>query len=314
MCHNVQEGSASMDIHTQQLRHFMELAKCLNFTRAAMNLYIAQPALSQQIADLEKQLGVTLFERTSRSVTLTPAGEILQKACPEILNRINSVQQQLLSAQAGLRGSLKIGYLSAFQSTLPKLVQKYRDLYPDVAVELFLGSIKETRTALRSQDADIIFTAVHPEMREEDNTLTRRTLWQEGMCLVMRRDHPFALSGGRDYALLHDSVFSLLDDETVPGFQRLVQNICAETGIPLNHVTTSKSWGPIGIQMETGMAVSIFSTHDSEQFCAYHKELVSFPIRDNCLTFCSVWNPKSKNAALPLFLDILDSMLDSTAG
>lgn len=296
-----------MDIHTQQLRHFMELAKCLNFTRAAMNLYIAQPALSQQIADLEKQLGVTLFERTSRSVSLTPAGEILQKACPEILNRINSVQQQLLSAQAGLRGNLKIGYLSAFQSVLPKLVQKYRDLYPDVAVELFLGNIKETQTALRSQDADIIFTAIHPEMVPEDSTVIRQTLWQEGMCLVLRSDHPFALSGGQDYALLRDSVFSLLDDETVPGFQRLVQKLCSEAGIPLNHVTTCKTWGPIGIQMETGMAVSIFSTHDSEQFCAYHKDLVRFPIRDNCLSFCAVWNPHSKNAALPLFLDVMES-------
>lgn len=299
-----------MDIHTQQLRHFMELAKCLNFTKAAMNLYIAQPALSQQIADLEKQLGVTLFERTSRSVSLTPAGEILQKACPEILNRINSVQQQLLSAQAGLRGNLKIGYLSAFQSVLPNLMQKYRELYPDVAVELFFGSMKETQTALRDQDADIVFTAVHPEMYDEDKALTCRTLWQEGMCLVLRKDHPFALSGGQDYSLLRDSVFSLLDDDTVPGFQRLVQKICGDAGIPLNHVTTSKSWAPIGIQMETGMAVSIFSTHDSEQFCAYHKELVSFPIRENCLTFCAVWNPKSKNAALPLFLDILDSTLD----
>ena len=64
------------------MRYFMELAKCLNFTKAAANLYVAQPTLSQQIAELESQLGVTLFNRNSRNVTLTPAGKILQEAYP----------------------------------------------------------------------------------------------------------------------------------------------------------------------------------------------------------------------------------------
>lgn len=302
-----------MDIHTQQLRHFMELAKCLNFTKAAMNLYIAQPALSQQIADLEKQLGVTLFERTSRSVTLTPAGEILQKACPDILNKISNVHQQLLSAQAGLRGNLKIGYLSSFQAGLPKAVQKYREYYPDVAVELFVDNLKEMQNALRSQDADIIFTLLHQDINFERKDFSHRVLWQEGLCLVMRKDHPFALSNGQDYSLLRDDTFCILDDETVPGLQRLVQRICGEIGLPLTKVTTCKSWGPIAIQIETDNVISLFSTRDSDFLCTYQEDLVSFPIKDNCLTYCAIWNPRSKNAALPLFLDVLESILNNAA-
>lgn len=83
-----------MNINTQQLHYFMELANCLNFTRAAANLYVAQPTLSQQIAELEAQLGVTLFIRNSRSVTLTPAGTILYAALPDIGSRFLDVQQQ----------------------------------------------------------------------------------------------------------------------------------------------------------------------------------------------------------------------------
>ena len=301
-----------MDIHTQQLRHFMELAKCLNFTKAAMNLYIAQPALSQQIADLEKQLGVTLFERTSRSVSLTPAGEILQKSCPEILNRMDSIHQQLLSAQAGLRGNLKIGYISSFQPFLPKILQKHQTLYPDVSVELFCDSIKEIQTALRNQDADIIFTVLHAETQQEVRDYARRDFWQEGLCLVLRKDHPFALSGGKDYSLLRDSTFSLLDDDTVPGFRHLMNRLCGEIGLPMTKVTTCKSWSPIAIQMDTGSAVSVFSTRDSNLFCSYHENLVNFPIQENCLTYCALWNSKSKNAALPLFLDVLESTLSGT--
>lgn len=80
-----------MNVNTQQMRYFMELARCLNFTRAAANLYVAQPTLSQQIAELEAQLGVTLFIRNSRSVALTPAGEILYKSYPNLEAQIAQV-------------------------------------------------------------------------------------------------------------------------------------------------------------------------------------------------------------------------------
>jgi len=301
-----------MDIHTHQLRYFLELAKCLNFTKAAMNLYIAQPALSQQIADLEKQLGVTLFERTSRSVSLTAAGALLQKAAPDILSRLESVHQQLRSAQAGLRGNLKIGYLSSFQSGLSGLMGKYRESYPDVAVELFCGSIREMQTAILSQNADIVFSVLHQDMLDEIGRLSKKDLWQEGMCLVMRKNHPFALSGGQDYSLLQNTRFILMDDSFVPEFRNMVHRICAERSIPISEITTSKSGGPIVIQLETGMDASFFSTRDSNNICAYHSDLVSFPVAENCLSFCAVWDPKSKNPALPLFLDTLDSMVIHT--
>lgn len=296
-----------MDIHLQQLRYFMELAKQLNFTKAAMNLYIAQPALSQQIADMEKQLGVTLFERTSRSVSLTPAGEILQKAAPDLLTKMDSIHQRLLSAQAGLLGNLKIGYLSAFQSGLPRVLQNYQAFYPDVALDLFCGNIREMRTAIRNQDADIVLTVLPTDMTAELSDLAHYDLWQEDLCLLMRKDHPFALSGGQDYSLLQEDTFCLLDDEVVPDYPRLVSYTCNELGLSISKITTCKSWSPILIQVETGMAVSIFSATNSNHFCTYQTDLISFPIKRNCLNYCAVWNPQSKNAALPLFLDVLES-------
>lgn len=299
-----------MDIHTQQLRHFMELAKCLNFTKAAMNLYIAQPALSQQIAELEKQLGVTLFVRTSRSVSLTPAGDILKKACPEILNTINGVQKQLLSAQAGLLGNLTIGYLGSFHAVLPMIVQEYRDIYPDVEVNLFLGNAKELQDALRNQNADIVFTSILQDSTIEDTVFAQRTIWQEGLSLVLRKDHPFVLSGGHDYSLLRNNTFCLLDDENSPGFRHLVQRVCQDIGLPIMEVTTTPTWSPIAIQIEAGMAISILPSRISDLICSYQEQLVAIPIQENCMTYDIVWNPNSKNAALPLFLDVLETTLD----
>lgn len=289
----------------------MELAKCRNFTKAAMNLYIAQPALSQQIAELEKQLGVTLFERTSRSVSLTPAGEVLKEACPEILNKINSVQQQLLSAQAGLRGNLTIGFLSAFRSVLPGIVKKYRECYPDVEVNLVFGTPREIQDALRSQNADIIFTLAHDGL--ESNGVNQRIFWREPLSLLVRKDHPFALSGGWDYSLLRDDTLCIIDDETVPGFRNLVQSVCVDAGIPITKATTSSTWESIAVQVETGMAVSIFSAGHADAICSGFPNQVAIPIREDCMIYCAEWNPDSKNAVIPLFLDVVESVLDNTA-
>ena len=92
----------------------MELAKCLNFTRAAANLYVAQPTLSQQIAELETQLGVPLFTRNSRTVTLTPAGKILYDSIPDLSARITQIQQHMRLTAAGFSGSLNLGFLGNF--------------------------------------------------------------------------------------------------------------------------------------------------------------------------------------------------------
>ena len=296
-----------MDIHLQQLRYFLELANQLNFTKAAMNLSIAQPALSQQIADLEKQLGVTLFERTSRSVSLTPAGEILKKAAPALLAKINTIHKQLLSAQAGMLGNLKIGYTSSFQTGLPNVLKNHETFYPDVAVELFCGTIRDMQTAILNQDADVVFSVLHDEMSFLHRGLAHKLLWQEDLHFIMRRDHPFALSGGTDYSLLQDSTFCLLDDNCIPDFGSLVHSIFDEIGFSAKTITTSYTWGPILIQLENKNAVSVFSTHDCSQFCSYNKELISFPIKKNCLSFCVIWDPKSTNAALPLFLDVVET-------
>ena len=291
----------------------MELANCLSFTKAALNLYITQPTLSQQITDLEKQLGVTLFDRTTRSVSLTPAGKLLKESCPELLAKMAGLRQQLLSAQAGLLGNLTIGYLCSFQTVLPMIVQEYREFYPDVEINLLLGTSKEMQDALRNQNADIVFTSILQDSSIEDTVFAQRTIWQEGLSLVLRKDHPFVLSGGQDYSLLHSDTFCLLDDENIPGFRHLVQSVCQDIALPITDVTTSTTWSPIVVQIEAGMAVSILPSRSSDLICTHQEQLVAIPIWENCMTCSAVWNPNSKNATLPLFLDVMESTLDNVA-
>lgn len=302
-----------MDINTRQLRYFMELAKCLNFTKAAMNLYLAQPALSQQIADLEKQLGVTLFERNSRSVTLTPAGEILQSACPEILSKLDDVQQQLLRAKAGLRGCIKIGYLAVFQPIIAAVLQDFRRQYPDIALEFYSGSLKEVKTALDNGDIDIAFAWINKSRLPQEHAPAYSILWQEDLCIAVSKVHPFTESGGTDYSLLENETFIMVDDYASLGFTDMAQEAAKERGIVIKKQVNCKPFSSIIMQVEAGMGVSILpGWMRSYSFCA-PESIAYFPIKRKCMDFGIAWYSDSKNAVLPLFMDMLDKALNPPA-
>lgn len=279
-----------------------------------MNLYIAQPALSQQIAELEKQLGVTLFERNSRSVTLTSAGEILQAACPDILNKLDSVQQEMLCAQAGLRGSLKIGYLYVFQPLLPSVVQKFRKLYPDVALEFYSGNLKELEIALENRDIDLAFSWINETDIPANSPVAYQLLWHEDLCIAVQKDHPFARSGGKDYTLLKDETFVLIDESTSPGFQYMARKASTEAGFLIKNKITSKEFTSIIVQVEAGIGVSILPSGIKSFGVCANENIAFIPIQKDGMSFGVIWFNDSRNAVLPLFLDLLEKTVDALSG
>ena len=94
----------------KQLRYFLQVAEYLNFSRAAEQLYISQPALSYQIAELERELGVELFVRDRRKVYLTPAGKALLEPARELLSRAEGLPQVARQSSGGPGGHLRIAY------------------------------------------------------------------------------------------------------------------------------------------------------------------------------------------------------------
>src|SRR5258708_34272009 len=98
-----------MEIH--QVRYFCAIVRTGSFTRAAEQLGIAQPSLSQQIRVLEKQVGTPLFERLGRSVRLTASGEALRQRALDILQQVAAAESSLANLQEGVRGRLRIGVI-----------------------------------------------------------------------------------------------------------------------------------------------------------------------------------------------------------
>ncbi|WP_328916401.1 MULTISPECIES: LysR family transcriptional regulator [unclassified Streptomyces] len=143
------------DLEVRQLRYFVAVAEELHFGRAAERLGMAQPPLSRAIRELERQLGVTLMERTTRRVALTSAGEILLRDARTALDAVTAAARRTRRAgqpEPGLRLALKADYDGGL---LPQIFAAYQNEAAALPVELMLGGRGDQEPALRDGSADI---------------------------------------------------------------------------------------------------------------------------------------------------------------
>lgn len=126
-----------MNIELRQLRYFIAVAEEMHFGRAAVKLHMTQPPLSQTIMALEAALGANLFTRSTRSITLTPAGLALLPEAKKLLQQAQSLQQLVQRTASGASGFLSLAFVSiADYSILPPYLSQFRSTHPDVHIEL----------------------------------------------------------------------------------------------------------------------------------------------------------------------------------
>lgn len=141
------------------LRHFVAAAEALHIGRAADSLGIAQPALSQQIRALEAELGVRLFHRANRRVTLTEAGRIFLAEARQILTASDRAVRLAREAERGTAGELHIGYNGSvvFEPRLRHLLERFRAATPDVTLTMHENAVETLLADLQATRLDIAF-------------------------------------------------------------------------------------------------------------------------------------------------------------
>jgi DNA-binding transcriptional LysR family regulator len=148
-------------MNERQLQYVVAIAETGSFTAAAERCYTAQSALSQQIARLEAHLGVRLFDRTSRSVRLTEAGQILLPVAQQILDDMNRARDAVRSVSGIVRGPLRLGatQTAARILNLIQLLADYNRQHADVDLSVTIGPGLELISAIGSGDLDVAFAA-----------------------------------------------------------------------------------------------------------------------------------------------------------
>ncbi len=145
----------------RHLRYFVAVATDLHFGRAAARLYVSQPALSQQILNLEAELGVSLFVRDRRRVELSPAGVTLLPEAQAILDRVDAATALVRSVGAGSRGRLRVAVTPSLPGGMVEaVVEEFRHRYTDIDFELGSGTTSQNLSALRRGTMQLV--VVHP--------------------------------------------------------------------------------------------------------------------------------------------------------
>lgn len=211
-------------IDARLLAIFCAAAEELHFGRAAARLFMSQPPFSQRIKQLETLVGVALFVRTTRSVQLTAAGQVMHERARQILADTESMLRTVRQAARGEAGSLVIGLTpSAACSPLANELHHYRIAHPEVELDLLEMNSNVMGAALRQRIIDVAL--MRPSNLDADIQSTE--VYEEPMVLAIRRDHP--LAGLRRVKLEQIADIPLIGyvESISPYFRKMLQSMFA---------------------------------------------------------------------------------------
>ena len=282
----------------RQLRYFLTLAECLNYSRAAERLNITQPPLSRQIATLEKKLNVRLFDRHHLGVSLTHSGTIFQKDAAAIVKAYDQACRNARFAATGENGELSVGFMMhAAYSTIPGLTRGMTHNHPGVKLHLHEatpGSLVDDIIDGR-YDVGLVFNP------GEVNALQSLALWREKLCLAVNARHPLArkqIIVPRDLhkepliatpypvaPMLRNAIDRYFQDNHVEAYYRL------ETQLQQTIISF--------VAEELGIALVPESVQKLNYADVVYRQLEKSPTIEQAL----IWRGDNKNPALAVFLE-----------
>ena len=209
----------------RHLRYFLCVANELHFGRAAKKLHIAQPPLSQQIRQLEEELGLQLFERTKRRVQLTAAGAVFANAMQSVMNQIEQGVQAAQQASRGELGQLTIGFVSsAAYNVLPPILQTFRARFPQVKLTLHELTTAQQQQWFQTGQIDVGFA--RPPI--QDDSIDWRILLRESLVVALPDDHPLAKQGKVSQSEIANEPFILFPRHASPGLYDHIISLCRQ--------------------------------------------------------------------------------------
>ena len=213
----------SIDMELRHLRYFLAIVAERHFTRAAQRLGIAQPPLSQQIRQLEEEVGTPLFARTPRGVTLTAAGEAFRPHAEAALREVDRARTAARRVEQGDLGTIRVGFTSAasLNPLVPGAISAFRIAHPDVELRLFVQPTTPLLAQLSQDQIDVAFVRPTPTERQSLRAipLPDERLWialPSGHRLATRkrlrleelRNEPFILYPRANGSLLYDTIIA----------------------------------------------------------------------------------------------------------
>jgi DNA-binding transcriptional LysR family regulator len=213
----------------RHLRYFVAVARELSFTKASRQLRVAQPALSRQIQQLEEELGVRLLDRDRHGTKLTESGRAFLAEASALLEQSERAIQVVQKTGQGITGQLNVGYIwTLFHSSIPDVLNRFREVRPEVAVHLFDLTAAEQAAALTEGKLDAGFIGFAHEA--EAAGLARRKVGRCSFVVALPKTHRAARQRGLSLKSLADEVFLMISDQSYPGASKIALDACLQAG------------------------------------------------------------------------------------
>jgi DNA-binding transcriptional LysR family regulator len=215
-------------VELRHLRYFVAVAEELHFRRAAERLYVAQPAVSEQIRKLEAELGVRLFDRTHRSVSLTQAGSVLLVEARRVLHQAEIAQLAARNAHDSAGSKLRIGYVpDVLPASVPRALQELASAAPRVEVSLETGATHQLIQSVRDQRLDAVIVGLPAAAKG----LRATSLGHQSLVAAVPAASPYALEPELTLELLDPERLVMLPRDTNPALHDAVVAECRDAGL-----------------------------------------------------------------------------------
>ena len=239
---------------TRALKNFITLAETLHFTKTSEKVFIAQPALSRQIKELERSIGAQLFKRDKRNVSLTKAGAYFKEVAQQTIDQLDYAIKRTKQIHLGEAGEVKIGYThSIVQTILPRIVKEIRTKFPGVKTVLREMNNTDQYKDLAEGRLDIGFATniIAPE------NIKSKVFFEDVFVVVLPKTHHLLKEKKFDLSALANEPFILPHKIDGSAYVSTVESICLDAGFFPNVVHHTASVSSALKLVEAGLGVTI---------------------------------------------------------
>ena len=288
----------------RHLRYFTAVVQWKGYREAARRLHVAQPAISQTVADLEDELGLKLFSRAKRVVQLTPEGEIFHTEAVRALAQAELAINAAKRAAKGEVGKLSIGFLgSATYAFLPELVRAFKAHYPGVKLTLQELTPLQQEVAFQEGEIDIGFTRALTA--EQCKVYSSRCLYRDPLMAVLPRSRQVKAKRVHISDLANER-FVLFHRDGSPGLFDTITGMCNAAGFSPRVENEPNMMQTVLSLVEAEEGVSIVPACvrnlRSDGVCFYRLDPDSVRV-----ALMAAWKKEAPSVVLKAFLDLVDA-------